>query len=397
MRKMNVPLSDLTRQYAALRDEIETAVNNVLASGKFIMGDQVRKFEKDFADYIGTGYAVGVANGTDALVIALKAVGIKPGDEVITTPFTFFATAESISLIGATPVFVDVRLDTFNLDETKIEEAITDKTKAIMPVHIFGQSCEMDAINRIAKKYNLRVIEDACQAAGAEYKNKRCGSLSDVACFSFFPTKNLSCAGDGGIITTDDKDVATICDALRRHGSGETGLRAHQLLNGSNMTASNPQDNNDNTVYNPAKYYNYLIGHNSRLDEMQASILNVKLPRLDGYIAKRRAAAFYYDKTLKNLHYIIPYEDPAGKHSYHLYVLQSDERDRTVNKLADHGVATGVYYPVPMHRQMVYVNGGFKGGYLPNAEYLAKRAFAIPMFPEITEEEMAAVVEGLIQ
>ncbi|HBQ25256.1 MAG TPA: transcriptional regulator, partial [Syntrophomonas sp.] len=276
---MKIPLIDLKRQYVAIKDELEQAVLEVLAGAQYIMGNNVKAFQKEFADYIGVKHAIAVGNGTDALVIALEALGIGPGDEVITTPFTFFATAESISAVGATPVFVDVRLDTFNLDENQIEAKITSKTKAIMPVHIFGQPCEMDKINDIAAKYNLHVIEDACQAVSAEYQGKKAGALADIACFSFFPTKNLSCAGDGGIITTDNDHLADICRALRTHGSGEAGQKAYNLINHTNENTTDNTEG-DNTVYNPLKYYNYLIGHNSRLDELQAAILRIKLKKL---------------------------------------------------------------------------------------------------------------------
>ncbi|MDD3429095.1 MAG: DegT/DnrJ/EryC1/StrS family aminotransferase, partial [Oscillospiraceae bacterium] len=264
---MRVPLLDLQRQYANVKEDADAALLNAFNGANYIMGANVKAFEQEFANYIGTKHCITVGNGTDALVIILKAYGIGAGDEVITTPYTFFSTAEAISCVGATPVFVDVHRDTCNIDEALIEPAITPRTKAIMPVHIFGACAEMDSINAIAKKHNLVVIEDACQAAGGSYKGKMAGNLGDASCFSFFPTKNLGCGGDGGCICTNDDNIALICRALKAHGSGENGQKAYNLLN--NITEEVTADTcTDNTVYNPLKYYNYLIGHNSRLDEV---------------------------------------------------------------------------------------------------------------------------------
>ncbi len=388
---MQVPLLDLRRQYNAIKTEVDAATLKVLENASYIMGENVVAFEHEFADYIGVRHAISVGNGTDALVITLKAFGIGVGDEVITTPYTFFATAEAISAVGAIPVFVDVRLDTFNIDEDKIEEKITDKTKAILPVHIFGQCAEMDKILNIAKKYNIVVIEDACQAAGAEYRGKKAGSLGNASCFSFFPTKNLGCAGDGGMICTDDDNIATICRALRVHGSGEMGERAYNLLN--SIAAEVEQDHaEDNTVYNPKKYYNYLIGHNSRLDELQAALLRIKLQKLDGYVEKRRAAAHYYNTRLpKSI--IPPTEVDGNKHAYHLYIVQSECRQEITLKLKEAGIATGIYYPVPVHLQKCYCDLGYIEGSLPNAEYLSQRTFALPLFPEILEKELEYITQ----
>lgn len=391
---MQIPLINLKKQYETIKSDIDKAVLEVLSSAQYIMGENVKQFEKEFSEYIGANYSVSVGNGTDALVIALKALGIGEGDEVITTPFTFFATAESISSVGAKPVFVDVRLDTFNIDPSNIEEKITSRTKAIMPVHIFGQPADMDEINEIAKKYNLKVIEDACQAVGAEYKGRKTGTLGDIACFSFFPTKNLGCAGDGGIIVTDDEKLATVCRALRTHGSGADGKKAYNLLN--NIEENVDEDKNtDNTVYNPLKYYNYIIGHNSRLDELQAAILRVKLKKLDSWNDLRRHHAYFYNENLSDTDLVIPYEDKYVKHVYHMYVLQSEKRQEVVSYLKDKGIATGIYYPVPVHLQKVYTSLGYKPGDLPNAEYLSGRTFAIPMFPELTDKEKLYIVENL--
>ncbi|SET04646.1 DegT/DnrJ/EryC1/StrS family aminotransferase [Anaerobranca gottschalkii] len=391
---MQIRLIDLKKQYESIKHEADPKVLEILSSSNYIMGQNVKEFEKEICEYLGVKYAVSVGNGTDALVIALKALGIGQGDEVITSPYTFFATAESISSVGATPIFVDVRLDTFNIDPSKIEEKITPRTKAIMPVHIFGQPADMDEIIEIAKKYNLYVIEDACQAIGAEYKNKKVGSLGDIACFSFFPTKNLGCAGDGGMITTNNDKLATICKALRTHGSGIDGEKAYNLLNNVKETASQ-NDNSDNTVYNPLKYYNYIVGHNSRLDEIQAAILRIKLRELDRWNNLRKEHAEYYNESLKDTSFVTPFKDINIKHVYHMYILQSERRAEVVSYLKDNGIATGIYYPVPLHLQKAYTELGYKLGDLPNAEYLSERTFAIPVYPELTEEQRQYIVNVL--
>ncbi|MBE6070480.1 MAG: DegT/DnrJ/EryC1/StrS family aminotransferase [Clostridium butyricum] len=391
---MNIPLIDLKAQYKSISAELDRVTIDVLSSAAYIMGKNVTEFEKEFAEYIGTKHAISVGNGTDALVIALKALGVGEGDEVITSTFTYFASAECISAVGATPVFVDVEKDTFNIDPEKIEEKITSKTKAIIPVHIFGQSADMDKINAIAKKYNLKVIEDACQAVGSKYKGKMIGTLSDVACFSFFPTKNLSCAGDGGMIVTSDDNIATIATALRTHGSGETGQKAYNLLN--NITEEVvTSKSGDDTVYNPLKYYNYLIGYNSRLDAIQAAILRVKLPQLDKWNSRRREIAKTYDEELNGSNVITPIVREENETVYHQYVLQCDNREEMLNKLKEKGIATGVYYPVPLHLQKVYTDLGYKEGDMPVAEYLSHRTFAIPVYPELNEEQIQHIVDSI--
>lgn len=391
---MNISLIDLKRQYETIKEDGDKAVLKVLNDAKYIMGENVVSFEKEFASYIGVKHAISVGNGTDALIIALKALGIGHGDEVITTPFTFFATAESISFVGATPVFVDVLKDSYNIDPEEIEKAITENTKAIMPVHIFGQAADMDEINKIAKKHGLYVIEDSAQAAGGAYKGNKIGTFSDLACFSFFPTKNLGCAGDGGMIVTDNDDLAVMVKALRTHGSGENGQRAYNILN--DIKAEVAEDlNADNTVYNPLKYYNYLIGHNSRLDELQAALLRVKLKKLDYWNNMRRTHADFYNENLKGTEFITPVAKDYAEHIYHLYILQSEKRDALCKYLKEKGVATGIYYPVPMHLQKVYKPLGYKKGDLKNSEYLADRTFAIPMFAELREEEKEYIVKCL--
>lgn len=390
----NIPLIDLKAQYKSISKELDKVTIDVLSGSNYIIGENVKAFEKEFSEYLNVKHSISVGNGTDALVIALKALGIGEGDEVITSTFTFFATAESISAVGATPVFVDVKKDTFNIDSDLIEKKITSKTKAIMPVHIFGQPADMDEINAIAKKYNLYVIEDACQAIGADYKGKKIGAQSDIAAFSFFPTKNLGAAGDGGMIVTKDDSLATICRALRTHGSGENGLKAYNLLN--NIEGSVEADQSeDNTIYNPLKYYNYLIGFNSRLDEIQAGILRVKLRELDKWNDLRRDHAKYYNEKLIDLDVAVPFAAEDCTHVYHLYVLQSENRAELVSYLKENGIAIGIYYPVPLHLQKSYKDLGYKEGDMPNAEYLSKRTFAIPVYPELTEDQKEYIVNTL--
>ena len=391
---MNIPLIDLKAQYESLADKLNEATLGILSSAKYIMGKTVLDFEKEFANYIGVKHAISVGNGTDALVLALKSIGIGAGDEVITTPFTFFATAEAISAVGGTPVFVDVNKDTFNIDTTKIEEKITSKTKAIMPVHIFGQSADMDEINEIAKKHNLMVIEDACQAIGGKYKGRKIGTLGDAACFSFFPTKNLGCAGDGGMIVTDNDEIATIARALRTHGSGENGQKAYNLLNNIEEEVQKAESAND-TVYNPLKYYNYLIGYNTRLDAIQAAILDVKIKEIDKWNARRREIVKAYNEALQNNALVTPVAKDYNEHVYHMYILQSENREEVIEKLKEAGIATGVYYPVPLHLQKVYKNLGYKEGDMPVAEYLSHRTFAIPVYPELNEEQVQYIISKL--
>ena len=391
---MNIPLIDLKAQYDSLAKELNEAALGILSSANYIMGKTVLDFEKEFANYIGVKHAISVGNGTDALVLALKAMGIGKGDEVITTPFTFFATAEAISAVGATPVFVDVEKDTFNIDVTKIEEKINSNTKAIMPVHIFGQSADMDEINEIAKKHNLKVIEDACQAIGGKYKGRNIGSLGDAACFSFFPTKNLGCAGDGGMIVTDNDEIATIARALRTHGSGENGQKAYNLLNNIEEEVKTAEGAND-TVYNPLKYYNYLIGYNTRLDAIQAAILNVKIKEIDNWNSKRREIVSIYNEALQNNDLVTPVAKEYNEHVYHMYILQSENREEVIAKLKEAGIATGVYYPVPLHLQKVYKDLGYKEGDMPVAEYLSHRTFAIPVYPELTKEQVDYIINKI--
>lgn len=391
---MNISLIDLKRQYKTIKEESDKAVLEVLNNAQYIMGENVKSFEKEFSEFLGVKNSISVGNGTDALIIALRALGIGHGDEVITTSYTFFATAEAISYVGATPVFVDVDIDTYNIDTKLIEEKINSKTKAIIAVHIFGNPCNMDEINKIAKRHSLFVIEDAAQAVASEFKGKQIGSLSDLACFSFFPTKNLGCAGDGGMIVTNNDELATIVKALRVHGSGENGLRAYNILN--NIDEEVEEDKStDNTVYNPLKYYNYIIGQNSRLDELQAALLRIKLRKLDEWTNNRIKNAKLYSEGLKDTDLVTPVTEKDGKHVYHLYILQSERREELCNFLKTKGIATGIYYPVPMHLQKVFKPLGYKEGDCPNAEYLSKRTFALPMFPELEAEEINYIINAV--
>ena len=383
-----IPLMNLDRQYASLQEQLDEAALKVLHSGNYILGEEVTEFEKEFANYCGVKYAVGVGNGTDALIIALQACGIKPGDEVITCAMSFFATAEAIGIVGATPVFVDCKKDTFVIDSAKIEEKITNKTKAIIPIHLYGQCAEMDEIKNIAKKYNLKVIEDAAQAAGAEHKGKKAGAMGDVGCFSFFPTKNLGCAGDGGIITTNDEEVYKQCLALRVHGSGMNGLFTYGKRKNIDVSEENIDFNG-----NLPKYFNFVLGHNSRLDALQAALLRVKLPHLENWNSIRRNFAAEYNDKINNAVIIKPVCGKDSLHIYYVYVILTEHRDELRKKMDEEGIATGVYFPVPLHLQKVFEDLGYTEGDMPNAEYLAAHSLAIPMFAELTEEEINKVVE----
>lgn len=388
---MKVNLLDLSRQYLVVKDEVEPAINELMASGMYIMGQVVEEFENQLAEYLGVKYAVAVNSGTDALIIALKAIGIKAGDEVITTPFTFFATAEAIASVGAIPVFVDVEEITYNIDISKIEEKITKKTKAILPVHIFGHPVKMKELCEIAEKYNLKVIEDCCQAIGAEYNDVKVGGLGDIGCFSFFPTKNLGAFGDGGIITTQDEKMAIICRALREHGMAQNGAKARYYLEGTQDDLQGVSSMEG--LYNPYKYYNYLIGGNSRLDAMQAKILSIKLKYLDEFNHKRRCIAEFYDKEMSNCKSIIlPQFDNNVIPVWHQYAVRCARKDQLGNFLAQHQIASGAFYPIPLHLQKAFIYLGYKKGDLPIAEKLAKETVCLPIFPELQKEELEYVV-----
>lgn len=358
-------LSDPSRQFRSVQAELLERFESFIGAGTYIMGEQVSLLERKFAELAGASEAIGVANGTDALVLVLDALGIGDGDEVVTTPFTFFATAEAISRRGAVPVFVDVDPVTFNIDPEKIEAAVTPRTKAILPVHLFGHPADMDPILALAERYRLAVVEDACQAFGAQYKDRPVGGLGHAACFSFFPTKNLSTMGDGGMIATSDPDLAANIRKLRHHGSS-------------------------------TKYYHDTIGYNSRLDELHAMILLAAIEHIGPWNERRRALAKRYRQALGQLsHLDLPGEAPGARSVYHLYCIGSDEREAILNSLRQAGVQTGVYYPCPLHLQQAYAPLGYRPGDFPVAERLARRLFAIPMHPFLSDAEQDHIVSAM--
>ncbi|GIL15775.1 MAG: glutamine--scyllo-inositol aminotransferase [Chloroflexota bacterium] len=361
-----IPVLDLKAQYQSIETEIDAAIKSVLLSTEFVLGQQVRELEERVAAYCECQYGVGVASGSDALRLSFAALDIGPGDEVITTPFTFVATANTISHAGATPVFVDIEPRTFNLDPQKVRAAITARTKAIVPVHLYGHPAEMAALMAIAAERELFVVEDCAQAIGARYHGKRVGSFGHIGCLSFYPTKNLGAYGDGGMVVTNDAALADKLDILRRQGSRE-------------------------------KYHADTLGFNSRLDSLQAAILNVKLGRLESWNEKRRAIAQRYKRLLANLPVTLPYEAPDSYHVYHQYTLRAPERDKLAAHLKNKGVGSMIYYPTPLHRQALYSSLGYAQGSLPVSETAGTQVLSLPMYPEITleqQEEIAAAIEG---
>ncbi len=361
-----IPILDSKRQYATIANEVEKAVCDVMRSGCYILGPNTKALEKELAEFFGVNYTVGLNSGTDALHLALRALDIGPGDEVITTAFTFVATTEAIGIVGAKPVFVDINPDTFNIDPDKIEAAITPRTKAIIPVHLYGQPCEMDKIMDIAKRHNLRVIEDCCQAIGAKYNGKMVGSFGDFGCLSFYPTKNLGGMGDGGLIMTNSESLRDRVVALRNHGGA-------------------------------VRYYHDEIGVNSRLDEIQAAILRVKLPHVKDWNEQRRAHAAYYNKLFADAKDVItPVEAPNTYCVYHQYTVKVPNRDVVHKMLQENGVGAMLYYPVPLHLQKVHAYLNVGKGSLPYTEKDTELVISLPMFPEITEEEQRTVASTLI-
>ena len=362
-----INLVDLKSQFQSLKNEILQEIDSIIDSGQYILGKKVRELEEKIAKRLGVSEAIAVANGTDALVLTLDAYGIRAGDEVITSPFTFFASAEAISRVGATPVFADVDPVTFNINPKEVEKKITSATKAIIPVHIFGQPADMDELNALAKKHGLLVIEDACQAFGSSYKGHPVGGLGNAACFSFFPTKNLGTMGDGGMITTSDSELANQIRKLRTHGTTK-------------------------------KYLHDRIGYNSRLDELHAAILLVNLAKIDEWNGKRRALAERYSQLFVDAVGIrVPQEAGDRIHIYHLYCLESDRREDLMAALVKANIQTGVYYPRSLHLQEVYSGLGYQEGDFPVAERLSEKLFAIPMHPFLTEEEQDRIVSILRQ
>lgn len=366
---MKVPMLDLSEQYQELRTEVIDVLDQVMGSSRFILGDNVKKLEEDVAKYSNVAYGIGCGNGSDAIHIALQAMGVGPGDEVITTAFTFFATGGAIVRAGAKPVYVDIDPLTFNIDPEKIEAAITENTKAIIPVHLYGQMADMERISEIAKKHNLGVVEDAAQAIGAKHNGKTVGELGSAATYSFFPTKNLGAYGDGGMIVTDNADIAEKSRVIRVHGS-------------------------------KPKYYHHVLGYNSRLDELQAAVLNVKFPHLDRWSDLRREKASTYTSLLKEKLgdlVVTPVEKEGNHHVFHQYTLRVENRDELQNYLKEQGVATMVYYPLPLHVQPVFADLGYKEGDLPETEKAAKEAISLPMFPELKTEQQEYVVAKIAE
>ncbi|MCB5262739.1 MAG: DegT/DnrJ/EryC1/StrS family aminotransferase [Candidatus Cloacimonetes bacterium] len=362
---MKVPMLDLHAQYEALMPEIRRQLDKVFADHHYIMGAQVKEFETKMQDYLGIKHAIGCASGTDALVLAVKALGIGEGDEVITTPFTFFATASSIWRNHARPVFVDIDPKTFNLNPSKIEAAITPKTKAIMPVHLFGQCSDMTAIMEIAKKHNLKVIEDNAQGIGSTWNGQMSCSFGDIGTLSFFPSKNLGAMGDAGMCLTNDDELAKTLRQLRVHGEGP-------------------------------KYYHKCVGLNSRLDTMQAAVLLVKLEQLASWSKARRANAAFYDSHLSGIAGLItPYIDPKAQTIYNQYTLISSQRDELMQHLQKREIGCAVYYPLPLHLQQCFSEMGGKGGDMPVSEELANKVVSIPIYPELTQAMKQYVVDSI--
>ena len=375
-----VPLLNLKAQYAAIRDEVRTAIDRVLESQVFILGPEVAALEQEVAAYSQCAHGVGVSSGTDALLVSLMAIGLKPGDEVITTPFTFFATAGAIARLGARPVFADIDPRTYNIDPAQIAAVITERTRAIIPVHLYGQCADMDPIMAVAREANLFVIEDAAQAIGAEYKGRRAGSIGHLGCLSFFPSKNLGGIGDGGMVVTNDPELADRVKLLRSHG------------------------------YRP-KYYNKVIGGNFRLDAIQAGVLRVKLKYLDGWTEARRRNAENYRRLLQEAGlvadpsdgcslsgtagFVLPQDTREGRHIYNQFVIRTNQRDALFAHLKDHKIGTEIYYPVPMHLQECFNSLGFRRGDFPDSERAADETLALPVYPEISAVQASSVVTVL--
>ena len=359
-----ISLVDLTAQYHSIKEEIDSAVLSTLESGHFILGPQVVKFEESIATYLGVNHAIGLASGTDALVLALRALNIGAGDEVIIPAYTFFATAGTVMAVGAKPVFVDVDPQSYQIDVSKIKSAITPKTKAIIPVHLYGHPAEMNPILEIARKNNLKVIEDNAQGLGAEYLGKKTGSFGDISCLSFFPTKNLGAFGDAGMVVTNDPVLAERMRMLRTHGWKK-------------------------------KYYSEEVGYNSRLDALQAAILQAKFPHLDSWNEKRRELAHRYSEKLGSSSVVIPVEREWGKHVYHLYIVRSEKREALQAFLKQKGIASEVYYPLPPHLATPCRKFGYKEGDFPHAEKASIETFALPLYPELTLSQQDEVIAAV--
>ena len=361
----SIPLVDLKAQYAAIRPEMRAAIDAVLEHAQFINGPEVADFEQRFAAFCEAEFAVGVGNGTDALALALNALGVGPGDEVITTANTFIATAEVIATAGATPVFVDVDPHHFNMTAEGLSAAITPKTKAAIPVHLYGQPAPMAEIMEVARQRSVKIIEDAAQAHGAEYQGKRVGNWGDLTAFSFYPAKNLGAYGDAGAVVTNDGELAATVRMLRDHGRTD-------------------------------KYLHEYVGVNSRLDTLQAAILGVKLGYMEEWNAARRAVAARYDAALGEFPWLtLPGRIPGGRHVYHLYVIQTDRREELRQHLSDNGIGVGIHYPIPLHLQPAFRSLGYDLGDFPVAERLGDSILSIPMYPEISDAQLARVVQAV--
>jgi dTDP-4-amino-4,6-dideoxygalactose transaminase len=363
---MTVPFVDLRIQYLSIKDEIDGAMARVLNDTSFVLGPEVEAFEAAFAEYVNARFCIGVNNGTAAIQLALMACGVGAGDEVIVPANSFFATAEAVSTAGARPVFVDADPISYNIDVTKIEAAITEHTRAIMPVHLYGQAADLDPIFEIAERRGLIVIEDAAQAHGSRYKGRRVGGLARAGCFSFYPGKNLGAYGEGGAVVTNDEEVARDVRLLRDHGSER-------------------------------KYTHEIIGYNFRLEGIQGAVLNVKLRHLDRWNQLRREHAARYTELLRGSSLQLPREMPYAEHIYHLYVVQSDLRDALRKALNESGVQTGIHYPIPIHLQPAYASLNYKAGDFPQAERQAGRVLSLPMFPELTDEQLTQVAEAITE
>ncbi len=362
-----IPVLDLARYDEDLKREIAARVQEVFSSGRFILGPANDEFEKRFAEAVGVRHALGVSSGTDALLVALMALGVGPGDEVVTSPFSFFASAGEIARLHARPVFADIEPTTYNLDPDRLAAAITPRTKAIIPVHLYGQAADMDAIVEVAGE--LPVLEDACQAVGATYRGRNVGTLGKMATFSFYPTKNLGAAGDAGAVTTGDDDLASLVSNLRLHGEAE-------------------------------RYRHSRVGGNFRLDSMQAAVLLAKLPRLLEWTERRIAIAARYGELLWDAdvsgRITVPFVAPGRQHVFHQYVVRVRDRDRVRAKLAEEGIGTGVFYPIPLHLQECFADLGYREGDFPQTEKAAREVLALPMFPQLTDAEIVRVAEALI-
>lgn len=362
---MNVKLLDLTAQYESIKEEILEAIGGMLASQQFILGSPVERLEREIAAYCGSAYAVGVASGSDAILLSLMTLGIGPGDEVVTTPYTFFSTVSSITRLGAKPVFVDIDPRTYNMQPDRVSDALSDRTRAVIVVHLFGQAADMDTILQSAGERGVPVIEDACQSIGSVYRGKKVGSMGRIGCFSFFPSKNLGGFGDGGMIVTDDADIADTVRMLRVHGSGRT-------------------------------YLHERVGLNSRLDALQAAVLSVKLKYLDGWNERRRGNAAYYDERFAGLDGVTtPFVEAHTMCTYNQYVIRARRRNELKAYLLENGIGCQIYYPIPLHLQECFSSLGGGEGDFPEAERAARETLAIPVYPELTKEEQDLVVAAI--